>query len=41
MRMELLKQIDDLDELEDESLLNFEIIFVFVFLIVVMVRFFI
>ena len=36
----IIKQVDDLDELEDASLLNFEIIFAFVFLIVVMVRFF-
>jgi len=36
----IIKQVDDLDELEDASLLNFEIIFAFIFLIVVMVRFF-
>jgi cytochrome b561 len=36
----IIKQVDDLDELEDVSLLNFEIIFAVIFLIIVMIRFF-
>ena len=36
----ILKQVEDLDELEDPSLLNFEIFFAVVFLFVVMLRFF-
>jgi cytochrome b561 len=36
----IFKQVEDLDELEDASLLNFEIIFAFVFLAIVMLRFF-
>ena len=36
----IFKQVDDLDELEDPALLNFEIIFAVVFLIVVFIRYF-
>src|SRR6056300_1585729 len=36
----IFKQVENLDELEDASLLNFEIIFAFVFLAIVMLRFF-
>ena len=36
----ILKQVDDLDELEDPSLLNFEILFATVFLIIVLLRYF-
>ena len=36
----ILKQVEDLDELEDPSLLNFEIFFAVVFLVIVMLRFF-
>ena len=36
----ILKQVEDLEELEDPSLLNFEIIFAVIFLIIVMLRFF-
>ena len=36
----ILKQVDDLSELEDPSLLNFEIIFAIIFLILVLVRYF-
>ena len=36
----ILKQVEDLDELEDASLLNFEIVFAVTFLVIVMLRFF-
>ena len=36
----ILKQVEDLDELEDPSLLNFEIFFAVIFLVIVMLRFF-
>tara|TARA_B100000579_G_C22650512_1_gene765969 strand:- start:15 stop:578 length:564 start_codon:yes stop_codon:yes gene_type:complete len=36
----IFKQVDDLNELEDASLLNFEILFATVFLILVLVRYF-
>ena len=36
----IFKQVDDLTELEDASLLNFEIMFAIIFLILVLVRFF-
>ena len=36
----IFKQVEDLDELEDASLLNFEIFFAIVFLVIVMLRFF-
>ena len=36
----IFKQVDDLSELEDPSLLNFEIIFAIIFLILVLVRYF-
>ena len=36
----ILKQVEDLDELEDPSLLNFEIFFAIVFLVIVMLRFY-
>jgi len=36
----IFKQVDDLNELEDPSLLNFEIIFAIIFLILVLVRYF-
>ncbi len=36
----IFKQVDDLNELEDSSLLNFEIIFATVFLIIVLLRYF-
>jgi len=36
----IFKQVDDLNELEDASLLNFEILFATVFLIIVLLRFF-
>ena len=36
----IFKQVEDLDELEDAALLNFEIFFAVVFLVIVMLRFF-
>ena len=36
----ILKQVEDLDELEDASLFNFEIVFAVTFLVIVMLRFF-
>ena len=36
----IFKQVDDLNELEDASLLNFEILFATVFLIIVLIRYF-
>jgi len=36
----IFKQVDDLNELEDASLLNFEILFATVFLIIVLFRYF-
>ena len=36
----IFKQVEDLDELEDATLLNFEIIFAVIFLVIVMLRFF-
>ena len=36
----IFKQVDDLTELEDASLLNFEILFATIFLILVLVRYF-
>ena len=36
----IFKQVEDLEELEDASLLNFEIFFAVVFLVIVMLRFF-
>ncbi len=36
----IIKQVDDLNELEDASLLNFEILFAIVFLVIVLVRYF-
>tara|TARA_B100001996_G_scaffold44641_1_gene32245 strand:+ start:589 stop:1152 length:564 start_codon:yes stop_codon:yes gene_type:complete len=36
----IFKQVDDLNQLEDESLLNFEILFAIVFLIIVLLRYF-
>ena len=36
----IFKQVDDLNELEDASLLNFEILFATVFLIIVLLRYF-
>ena len=36
----IFKQVEDLEELEDASLLNFEIFFALVFLLIVMLRFF-
>tara|TARA_B100000945_G_scaffold166662_1_gene133579 strand:+ start:124 stop:690 length:567 start_codon:yes stop_codon:yes gene_type:complete len=36
----IFKQVDDLNELEDTSLLNFEILFAIVFLIIVLFRYF-
>ncbi len=36
----IFKQVDDLNELEDVSLLNFEILFAIVFLIIVLIRYF-
>ena len=36
----IFKQVDDLNELEDASLLNFEILFATIFLILVLVRYF-
>ena len=36
----IFKQVEDLEELEDASLLNFEILFAVVFLVIVMLRFF-
>ena len=36
----IFKQVDDLNELEDTSLLNFEILFATVFLIIVLLRYF-
>ena len=39
-RYGIFKQVEDLDELEDAALLNFEIFFAVVFLVIVMLRFF-
>ena len=36
----IFKQVDDLAELEDPSLLNFEILFATIFLIIVLIRYF-
>ena len=36
----IFKQVDDLNELKDASLLNFEILFAIVFLIIVLMRYF-
>jgi len=36
----IIKQVDDLNELEDASLLNFEILFAIVFLVIVLIRYF-
>ena len=36
----IFRQVEDLEELEDASLLNFEIFFAIVFLVIVMLRFF-
>ena len=36
----IFKQVDNLNELEDPSLLNFEILFAIVFLIIVLLRYF-
>ena len=36
----IFKQVDDLSELEDASLLNLEIIFAIIFLIIVLTRYF-
>ena len=36
----IFKQVEDLEELEDPSLLNFEIFFAIIFLVIVMLRFF-
>ena len=36
----IFKQVEDLEELEDASLLNFEIFFAVIFLVIVMLRFF-
>ena len=36
----IFKQVDDLNELEDASLLNFEILFATIFLIIVLIRYF-
>ena len=36
----IFKQVEDLEELEDASLLNFEIVFAITFLVIVMLRFF-
>ena len=36
----IFKQVDDLSQLEDASLLNFEILFATVFLIIVLIRYF-
>ena len=36
----IFKQVEDLEQLEDASLLNFEIFFAIVFLVIVMLRFF-
>ena len=36
----IFKQVDDLSELEDPSLLNLEIIFAIIFLIIVLIRYF-
>ena len=36
----IFKQVDDLNELEDASLLNFEILFATIFLIIVLMRYF-
>ena len=35
----IFKQVDDLDELKDPALLNFEILFALIFLVIVMLRF--
>ncbi len=36
----IFKQVDNLNELEDKSLLNFEILFAILFLIIVLIRYF-
>ncbi len=36
----IFKQVDDLNELKDASLLNFEILFAIFFLIIVLIRYF-
>ena len=36
----IFKQVGDLEELEDTSLLNFEIVFAIVFLVIVLIRYF-
>ena len=36
----IFKQVDDLSELEEASLLNFEILFATIFLIIVLIRYF-
>ena len=36
----IFKQVDNLDELEDPSLLNLEIIFAIIFLVIVLFRYF-
>ena len=36
----IFKQVDDLTQLEDASLLNFEILFATIFLIIVLIRYF-
>jgi len=36
----IIKQVDDLNELEDASLLNFEIVFAVIFLVIVLIRYF-
>ena len=36
----IFKQVDDLSQLEDPSLLNFEILFATVFLVIVLLRYF-
>ena len=36
----IFKQVEDIEDLEDASLLNFEIFFAIVFLVIVLLRFF-
>ena len=36
----IFKQVDDLEDLEDTSLLNFEIVFAIAFLVIVLIRYF-
>ena len=36
----IIKQVDDLNELEDASLLNFEIVFAVIYLVIVLIRYF-